>query len=194
MAVCDWESRFVKNFLDYYMIKSSDVMDIKVFTEVAGLIAYGKDRKIDVLLISDSYMGDDVEELGAEKIILLSEGGVSKKYADYPIIYKYQSSERIISQIMNIYADCVHEDTSYCYPGRSLRIIGVYSPDRRTGKTSMALALGQLLAKDKKVLYLNMEEYSGLGRVLEGSYKGDLLDAIFISGRKTETCVTSYRG
>lgn len=184
MAVCDWENRFVKNFLDYYMIRSSDVMDIKVFTEVNGLKAYAATGKIDVLLISDSFMGDDVEELGIEKIILLSEGGVSKKYADYPIIYKYQSSERIISQIMNIYADCVREDTSYCYPGRSLRIIGVYSPVRRTGKTSMALALGQLLAKDKKVLYLNMEEYSGLGRVLEGSYKGDLLDAIFYQRQK----------
>lgn len=185
LALCDWESRFVRNFLDYYTVKGADTFDIKVFTQKEKMISYVKERGIDVLLISDSFMCGEVEALGTEKIIILSEGSVSAKNSDYPVIYKYQSCERIISQVLNIYADCVHEDAGIYRSGRSLRIIGVYSPVRRAGKTSLALSLGQLLARDKKVLYLNMEEYSGLSGILEGDYKGDLLDAIFYQRQKS---------
>ena len=185
LALCDWESRFVRNFLDHYRVKGQDVFDIKVFTDGEKCLAYARDHRIDVLLISDSLMNEELEGLGIEKVIILSEGSVSRQYSELPLIYKYQSSERIISQVLNIYADCVHEDMGLYSMGRGLRIIGVYSPVRRAGKTSLALSLGQLLAKDKKVLYLNMEEYSGLGGILDGNYKGDLLDAIFYQRQKS---------
>ncbi|MBR5338188.1 MAG: hypothetical protein IK152_09410 [Lachnospiraceae bacterium] len=185
LALCDWESRFVRNFLDHYTVKGRDVFDIKVFTDEERCLSYAREHRIDVLLISDSLLSEEMESLGIEKIIILSEGSVSRKFSDYPVIYKYQSSERIITQVLDIYADCVREDMGTYCTGRGLRIIGVYSPVRRVGKTSLALSLGQLLAKDKKVLYLNMEEYSGLNGILEGNYKGDLLDAIFYQRQKS---------
>ncbi len=185
LALCDWESRFVRNFLDYYTVKGSDIFDIKVFTDVEKLLSYREEHRIDVLLISDSMMDERVDDSDIDKIIILSEGSLSGKYPEYPTIFKYQSSERIISGIINNYADCVHDDGGMYPSGRRIRIIGVYSPVRRCGKTSFALSLGQLLAQNKKVLYLNMEEYSGLGTVLEGEYKGDLLDAIFYQRQKS---------
>ena len=43
------------------------------------------------------------------------------------------------------------------------RIIGVYSPIHRIGKTTYALHLGQKLAAVENVLYLSLEAYGGLG-------------------------------
>ena len=44
---------------------------------------------------------------------------------------------------------------------KTMVIIGVFSPLGRCLKTSFALALGQILAKERAVLYLNLESYSG---------------------------------
>lgn len=160
-ALCDWENRFVNNFMEYFVAKSLDSFDIRVFTDVEALLSYYEDNHIDILLIANSFMSNEIEELDINTLIILSEGDILKKYASLPIIYKYQSSEKIISEILSFYADTVKETDNYYY-NHGIRIIGVYSPVRRSGKTSMALSLGQLLARNKKVLYLNMEEFSGL--------------------------------
>ena len=46
--------------------------------------------------------------------------------------------------------------------GRRSRMIGVYSPIGRCGKSSFAFTLGQVLAREEKVLYITLEEFSGL--------------------------------
>ena len=54
----------------------------------------------------------------------------------------------------------------------------MYSPVGRTMKTTFALTMGQILAKRKAVLYMNLEEYSGFEYLLEQTYEqtmGDLL-------------------
>lgn len=182
-ALCDWENRFVNNFMEYFVAKALDSFDIRVFTDVEALLSYYEDNHIDILLIANSFMSNEIEELDINTLIILSEGDILKKYASLPIIYKYQSSEKIISEILSFYADTVKEADNYYY-NHGIRIIGVYSPVRRSGKTSMALSLGQLLARNKKVLYLNMEEFSGLQGVLDANYKGDLLDIIFYQRQK----------
>lgn len=179
LCICDWETRFLTGFVEYYLSKSIDILDIKVFSDVDRLLEFSKRRSVDVLLIGNELMNEDIENSTIKKILILSEGDIQKKFSEYPTIYKYQSSEKIISEILNFYADVIKEDTSNLIKRRRMRIIGVYSPVRRSGKTSLALALGQLLAKGKKVLYLNLEEFSGLYGVLNSSYKGDLLDVIF---------------
>ncbi len=179
LCLCDWETRFLNGFLEYYLSKSLDILDVKVFSDVNSLLEFSKKKDVDVLLIGNELMNEDVENSMIRKILILSEGDIKKKYSTYPTIYKYQSSEKIISEILNYYADNLKEDTSSLIKKKRMRIIGVYSPVRRCGKTTLSLSLGQLLSKNKKVLYINMEEYSGLYGVLNSGYKGDLMDVIF---------------
>ena len=58
-------------------------------------------------------------------------------------------------------------------------MIGIYSPVGRCLKTSFAFVLGQLLSKKHKVLYLNLESYSGLGKLLEKNFTRDLGELIY---------------
>ena len=46
---------------------------------------------------------------------------------------------------------------------KNCRVIAVYSPVRRIGKTTYAIRLGRKLAKEANVLYLGMETYGGEG-------------------------------
>lgn len=83
----------------------------------------------------------------------------------YPAVYKYQSSEKVIREVMACYGVENGVDTSPALlPKKEMRIIGIYSPVGRTQKTSFALTMGQILAKERAVLYLNMESYSGFER------------------------------
>ena len=51
--------------------------------------------------------------------------------------------------------------------GQSRRIIGVYSPIGRCGKTCLALAIGQILAKEEKVLFVTLGYLYGVYRTLK---------------------------
>ena len=55
----------------------------------------------------------------------------------------------------------------------------MYSPLGRVLKTSFALSMGQILAKEKAVLYLNLEEYSGFEQLLEQNFDHNLSDLIY---------------
>ena len=55
----------------------------------------------------------------------------------------------------------------------------MFSPLGRCLKTSFALTLGQILAKDKAVLYLNMEEYSGFEELLGKGFAHNLSDLLY---------------
>ncbi|MGL5435898.1 MAG: hypothetical protein ACRDBO_10940, partial [Lachnospiraceae bacterium] len=70
--------------------------------------------------------------------------------------------------------------------GISSRIIGVYSPVNRCGKTGFCLTLGRILAKDNRVLYISLEENSGFSRLTGRDYKTCLSDFIYYFRQRGE--------
>ncbi len=80
----------------------------------------------------------------------------------YPSVYKYQATSDVVREVLA----CYGEEKSYlpaAFPvmKKTTEILGVYSPLSRCLKTSFALTLGQILAKKKAVLYLNLEPFAG---------------------------------
>ena len=59
----------------------------------------------------------------------------------------------------------------------------------RSGKTAFALALGEILAESRQVLYLNLEEYSGFEELFGTHYRTDLTDLIYFARQKEENLV-----
>src|SRR5699024_5654064 len=58
-------------------------------------------------------------------------------------------------------------------------MIGIYSPVHRIGKTKFALRLGQKLARQIPVLYLNLEGYSGGAHYFQEGADKDLGDLLY---------------
>lgn len=67
---------------------------------------------------------------------------------------------------------------------KTTSILGVYSPVGRCMKTSFALALGQILARKKSVLYVNMEEYAGFEELLGKEFSGTLSDLLYYAKQR----------
>lgn len=179
-AVCDTEAEYAKNFMEYLNRKQNLTFEVQAFTGVKSLLAFAEQNRIEILLISEAAVCREVRELDVGKLIVLTEGIKSPELSAYAGIYKYQSSAQIVREVMA----CYGEERSVL-PAQSpvlkkaTQILGVYSPVGRCLKTSFALTLGQLAAREKPVLYLNLEEYSGFEELFGKSFTGTLSDLLY---------------
>lgn len=157
---------------DYLSAKPGLPFEVQAFSAPESLEEYARDHPVDMLLISPDLLSEEVKELKIDRIMLLSEEETGAE-VDYPSAYKYQSSESILREVLSCYTreEAVTDSAPWC--GRRTRIYGVYSPIKRCGKTGFALMLGQVLAEQGRVLYLNFEEYSGF-RELFGQEESDM--------------------
>lgn len=189
-AVCDLESSYACNLMDYLNQKKNTPFEVQAFTNVENLISFARENPIEILLISTRAMCNEIRELPINRVIILSEGEKLQDFdlEEYPFVYKYQSSDQLVSEVMEYYAE-IHPHT-YLFPAAAqTKLIGVYSPVSRAKKTSFALALGEILAETKQVLYLNLEEYSGFEELFHTQYRTDITDLIYFARQKEESLV-----
>lgn len=188
-AVCDMEVAYAYNFMEYMNKKHSIPFEVQAFTSPEILCEFGKKQEIEILLISDKAMNDEVRKLKIGQLVILSEGVHYPGLDQYPSVYKYQASDMVVREVMACY--CAEQKTHIVPPAskRTMKIIGVYSPVGRTQKTSFALTLGQILAKDHAVLYLNLENYSGFEQILEMEYVYTLSDLLYYARQGNQNLV-----
>lgn len=183
-AVCDLDSSYACNLMDYLNEKRSTPFEVQAFTNVESLKEFASEQEIEILLISTRAMCNEIRELPISRVVILSEGEQFQETdLEYPFVYKYQSSDQLISEVMEYYAG-TNPSTCLFTTTVKTKLIGVYSPVGRSGKTSFALTLGEILAETKQVLYLNLEEYSGFEDLFDLHYRTDITDLIYFARQK----------
>lgn len=186
-AVCDLEASYACNLTDYLNKKRTTPFEVQAFTNVESLQAFAKEHAIEILLISTRAMCNEIRDLPVNRTIILSEGEPLQDYLEeYPFVYKYQSSDMILSEVMEYYARDNPQPYILGNTARKTQMYGVYSPVGRTRKTSFALTLGEVLSEKKNVLYLNFEEFAGFEELFQTKYRADLSDLIYFSRQKEE--------
>ena len=160
MAVCGREKGYAKKFAEFANSRKDSLFAVHGFTDWDELTAYTKEHPVDILLLSEEYRIQISEDKGLGRVILLTE----EEYREddgYPAIYKFQPCTQILRQVLDIYAEQAPQALGMALRKEGMKRLGIYSPVGRTGKTGFALALGKEVAKRRRTLYLNMEEYSG---------------------------------
>lgn len=180
-AICDSESMYIYNLMEYVHSRKGEEFEVQAFTGVESLCACAKEKTIEILLISGKLLCEQVRELQIRKVMVLSEGEQICELSEYSAVYKYQPADSLIAEVMDSYAR-VKEAPAAALFKPEVEVTGIYSPVKRTGKTSFALTLGQLLASTKAVLYLNLEEYAGFDVLMNRQFDGDISDLMYFSG------------
>lgn len=165
LVVCDTEEEYAKALAMFFMRKKELTLQVHVCSSMEHVGSLGEESKTDILLAAAEYVKKAQEKLKAEKVFVLSTGEKIKEELEFPVLYKYQSGEKMLGSIIH---ECEEMfDTGDTVQGmtRSKRqkVIGVFSPVHRIGKTAYALKLGEELAETENVLYLNLETFAGLG-------------------------------
>lgn len=178
MAVYDVDPFYAERFSEFINQKEAVPFMAVAFTSLARLKAFAQRQQIEILLVGDEVPDQELEGLDIRQLVRLSEAAMVK--AGTPAVYKYQASDSILREVMACYQTDEREEQMIAVGARS-RVIGVYSPIGRCGKTGFAVTLGQVLARDSKVLFLSLEEFSGFPKLMGSSYSGSFSDLVYYS-------------
>lgn len=179
---------YAYRLMNYLKAKATVPYEVIIFTEKDAIWEYFQENAADVLLSNDEDVLSWGKEQKISKILKLSEEQICENLcesAEYHPIFKYQSTEKVVKEML-----------SYCTEGyRSLegmrrqnmkgRVIGVYAPVGRCFKTTFSLALADVLSKSGRVLYLNLEEYTGMSDELLKAEAGSLSEIMYMYRRNT---------
>ena len=177
LAICDTEEEYASKLADYLNLKEGFPFHVIFFANPDRLEQFVKQQMVEAVLVCEDY-----EEIFGNKrvvpsvIILSEEKIVSENQGAF--VCKYQSCETLMKEVLGILAKAP-EIGSYILRSSQLKIIGLYSPIKRSLQTTFGLTMGQLLGKKGKVLYINLEGFSGLNVLLKYNFQRDLSDLLY---------------
>lgn len=180
MAVYDEDPFYAERLSDYVNRKEKGIFKAQAFTSKERLEEFARGNDIDVLLTGAPVNTEEITELRSVQKIYLTEEPGANGVKEEPEIYKYQSGDDIIREVMAAY--CELPGVKAVFPGlaaKEKRIVGVYSPVGRCGKTSLSLAMGQVLSKEEKVLFISLDMFTGFSQLLDEQWKRDLSDLLY---------------
>ncbi|NLL75851.1 MAG: hypothetical protein GX235_01180 [Clostridiales bacterium] len=179
MAICDKEEKYLYRIIECFEAREFLPFTIYAFTGAEELIKFSVTKEIELLLIAENSYENEIKKLPIAQIMILNESG-REVGEGIKNINKYQSGQEILRDIMDSYAGEAGYFLRKRQAGSHMKIIGNYTPVRRCLQTTFALTMGQILAKEYKVLYLNFESYSGLSYLMNRDFNVDITDVIYL--------------
>ncbi len=177
MAVYDVDPFYADRFAEFANRKEKIPFTAVPFTSLARLRTFTEQHQVEILLVGDEVTAEELGDIRAKQVIRLSETGMPEEDGT-PSVYKYQASDHVLREVMACYQVCA-EPALLSVVGTQSTVLGVYSPVNRCGKTSFCLTLGQVMARERKVLLLSLEEYSAYSRMMKSEYGGSLSDLLY---------------
>lgn len=194
MAICDLEVSYASHFMEHMNQKKNIPFEVQAFTNLDQLERFAAENRVEILLISERALENRVKDWDIGQVIVLAEGFGKKENSEYPTVSKYQSSDSVIREVMAVYAAESKQPAAVAAVKNDAKVIGIYSPVGRCLKTTFALTLAQILSREKAVLYLNLESYSGFEQLFGVNYDRTLSDLIYYMRKDTGNLLHRLNG
>ncbi|MBU5478304.1 hypothetical protein KQI69_03700 [Eubacterium sp. MSJ-13] len=157
------KTSYAERFAEYFCHNKNNCIDFRIFTIREKISEFTKKTRIDVLLTDRQYADDVNSESNVGKIIILSEGNYVMENEKYPVIFKYQSVEEIIKEVL---ADIAEDDNidvnNTSVIKNAAELIGVYSASGGNIPLDYGVGLAVKTGKIKKTLLVCLEQLNGL--------------------------------
>ncbi len=199
LAVYDEDRVYAERLTDYLNQKKFFPFSVIQFTRADTLLAYAREHRIAVLLISPGSMEEKLRQLDVATIVYLTDAEGVNCLDSCRAVYKYQSAENVVRELSACYDAMIPPEPEKQVLRGTGQILGVYAPYGGSGKTTFALLLSMILAERYRVLFLTMEGFAGFSGMFGREFDYDLSDALFYSGKdvwkeKKDAFVQEYRG
>lgn len=176
LVICDREVRYANGLGENISEREDLAVKVYVCSNFERVLEFAQDKRIHIFIVDEQFAYAQRTQIGANQIFVLARGKVADLGEEEWAIGKYQCADEIIREVFEFYVDRTKENVMRSMNKERAKLLAVYSPIHRVGKTSFAIALGKECAKKKKVLYLNLEEYAGFGEAQEEELNlGDLI-------------------
>lgn len=176
-AIYDHDETYGRRLMNVLSNSRNSPFVVQLFTQEEELQCYLLHNQPEILVVSEESYTYEIGEKHEGRLFVLTDNetdGGCCQYGENAVgIYKYQSSEKILREVIynsfskeKDYHDCVD-------------ILGVFSPAYVDAKISFSLNLAKALSDQKRVLYINLEEFSGLTEILPAVHGMTLSDALY---------------
>lgn len=179
LVICDRDFRYANSLGEYIMRRRELAVRIHTCSNMEQVMIFVEKQPIHILLVDELYDQATRQTIGAEKIFVLTKGTCRDLSETEQEIFKFQSADAILAEI---FASCcmsgqpkILRETGRKQP----KLIAVYSPIHRIGKTTFAVAYAKECTKAGATLYLNLETYSGTGARFARAEGKNLADILY---------------
>lgn len=197
LAVCDRDEMYCTRLCEYLRDHLELSFDIHSFTEADKLLGFSEENRIHLLIISEQVLATidrDRSHKPFRNIIVLDEENPAQRVAEeqepgrIKYVNKYMPAAKIIDSVLDFCTDAPDEfsDLGVKRNGARCSVIGFFTPLSRTGQTSLAISMGEMLAKEKKTMFLSFESFSSLPGILGVEPESDITDLLYYSGCEKE--------
>ncbi len=180
LAILEKDINYLRRIVSAFNIKYADKLEIYSFTDVKSMLEELDNSRIDVIL-ADELFEIDVKKLPERCgfAYFVDDHGI-ESYKNQQAICKFQKADLIYKQILSIYAEKASAITGFSLDEASSKIISFISAGGGTGSSTVAVAYAKrMAAKQKKVLYLNFEQFGDAGLYFHGEGQADFSDIIY---------------
>ncbi len=185
MAVLDSDPLYGERLADFANERGRIPFRTLAFRSAEQLRPYAAKHTVEILLAGEDADREELREIPAGQVIYLGE----ERRTDtdrLPSVYKYQNADRLLREVMAAYGGGEWGE-SVSIAGRG-KLLGVYSPLGRCGKTALALTLAQVWRQEEKTLLVSLEDCSGLGEMTGEKHEDCLSDLLYAYCHGDENC------
>lgn len=187
LAICDTEKQYAIKLMEAFCDKKDFGFQVHAFFDAEELRQFAAKTRVEILLISGRIMSKTISQLDIGKVILLSAGEIYEEFSDYENIYKYQSAEHIMKEVLCYYAEYARPVAGMYYGKKEFEVHGVFSPIGRCGKSALAEGLAKAFGKNKKTLLLDLQSFCAQKEQLGEKELWDLADIIYFLRQGKQT-------
>ena len=161
LAIYDSDVVYATRLMEFFKRTKDFAFEVSVFTRKDCLEDYVKNKKIDLLLLDDNISQEEVKHENIKLIYLLSDKKSVKQDLSIPSIFKYQSAQTIMSEIISYYASEEREVGVGSLLNHT-KLFTIFSPILSANKYAFAWSFASILAEKKKTLLINLELFPNM--------------------------------
>ena len=203
VAVCDTDREYRDRFVTYLVERKAEEYAVSAFSMPEKLLEALEEKKPDLAICGTGFEEMAERLAGYDIPVLVLQETMADAVAE-PVTYgsvpescrgicRYQSMEVILHevQVMTLTGAGSRRMENV---GTGMEVIGVYSPICHEMQMPFSMVLAQKLSTEKKVLYVNLMEHSGMLELLGVPGECDLGEVILALRRQRLTAETLGRG
>ncbi len=204
----DSDKQYIDSFSEYVKFLECPEYTMNFFSDISVLEQYSDSCNVDVIIIAQHLITQcekiSICHVSDKKFMVLAEESDVESIGGIKAVYRYQPVDLLINDILNYCADMlISQETMSRYVRKNMtKVVSIYSPVGRCGKTKLSVETGvELTRREWRVLLINFEEFSALMKYIGEGADSDLSDLLYFYlngngtiGIKAQTVIRNYRG
>jgi hypothetical protein len=179
LAIYDNEAEYANQLMEYMKRKQSLMKQIRVFTNELSLKEYLEHNTITILLMNETLKVEEIKHENIKNICTLSENNKEPLYHEYPTIYKFQSADSIIQNLFSLYPGILKSNRPNIESNQNVKIVCFFSLTNDIYRQVLALSFAKHYSDKKKTLYINLDLFQALPKMLNQMAEKGLSEFIY---------------